>query len=138
MFKNCIQDPEEHSVPPQAGDFTQASTHSDSGWEQTGLLLGWPKSFSFFPYNVSSSAQLSLTSFETILLDCVVTAVISACIYKKLAKIGEFLCSHFNIEDERKYNIFGVLCFVFSRKVKIQLKCKKKICSVYGEGAVTG
>ena len=30
-----------------------------------------------------------------------------------------------------------MLCFIISRKVKTQLKCKKKICAVYGEGAVT-
>ena len=35
------------------------------------------------------------------------------------------------------HNIFGILCFIISRKVKTQLKCKKKkICEVYGEGAV--
>ena len=52
-------------------------------------------------------AQLSLTLFETILLDCIVTAVITACI-KKLIKIGEFLCIHFNIDDRRKYTTFSV------------------------------
>ena len=30
-----------------------------------------------------------------------------------------------------------LLCFIISRKVKMQLK-QKKICAVYGEGAVTG
>ena len=38
-------------------------------------------------------------------------------------------------------HIFLIVCFVISRKVKTQLKCKKwkerKICAVYGEGAVT-
>ena len=38
---------------------------------------------------------------------------------------------------EEKTNIFGILCFIISRKVKTQLKCRKKICAVYGEGAVT-
>ena len=37
---------------------------------------------------------------------------------------------------EEKSNIFNILCFIISRKVKMQLK-EKKICSVYGEGAVT-
>ena len=41
-------------------------------------------------------------------------------------KIGEFLSSHFDIEDGRiKYAIFGILCFIISRKV-MQLNCKKK------------
>ena len=30
-----------------------------------------------------------------------------------------------------------MLCFIISRKVETQLKRKKKICAVYGEGAVT-
>ena len=30
-------------------------------------------------------------------------------------------------------NIFSILCFIISRKVK----CKNKICAVYREGAVT-
>ena len=33
-------------------------------------------------------------------------------------------------------NIFGILCFIISRKVKMQLK-HKKICIMYGEGGVT-
>ena len=33
--------------------------------------------------------------------------------------------------------MFGVLCFFISRKVKTQLKNKKKICAVCGEGAMT-
>ena len=35
------------------------------------------------------------------------------------------------------HNTFGILYFIISRKVKTQLKCKRKICAVYGEGAVT-
>ena len=79
-------------------------------WPSTGHLTRtrfryyWlaKKFIQFFLYDGSlSSAQLSLTSFETILFDCIVTAVISACI-KKNIKIGEFLCNHFNIEDLRK------------------------------------
>ena len=34
------------------------------------------------------------------------TAVISACILKKLIKLGEFSCSDFNIEGRRKYATF--------------------------------
>ena len=55
-----------------------------------------------FPFDGSSSAWLSLTSFKTTLLDCIVTAVISACILRKLTRIGYFLYSHFNIEDGRQ------------------------------------
>ena len=64
------------------------------------------------------------------------TAIISACI-EKIIKVGEFLCSYFNIEDGRKSNIFSILCYIISRKVKAQLKCKEIICVVHGEGTAT-
>lgn len=51
--------------------------------------------------------------FKTVLLNCVVTTVISACIKKK--SIGELLCSHFSNEDGRKSNMFGILCFIQER-----------------------
>jgi len=58
--------------------------------------------------------------------------------FLNISKIGEFLCSHFNTEDERiKAKFGGILCFVISRKVKAPLKYKAKVCAVYGEGAVT-
>ena len=41
------------------------------------------------------ASSFLLTSFETILLDCILTAVLSACIkIKNLTKIGEFLCGY--------------------------------------------
>ena len=46
----------------------------------------------FFLYDGSSSAWLSLTSFKTILLDCIVTAVTSVCIFKK-SKLVSFYVS---------------------------------------------
>ena len=63
----------------------------------TFYLLSWTES-SFFSIKLapvaissteSSSTQLSLTSFETILLDCIVTAVISVHFLKNI-KIGDF------------------------------------------------
>ena len=51
-----------------------------------------------------------LTSFEIILLDCIVTAILCrmSTHLKKLVKIGEVLYSHFNIEGERKKATFYV------------------------------
>ena len=44
--------------------------------EGNGITTGLTKKFvGFFLYDGSSSIYLSLTSFETILLDCFVTAV---------------------------------------------------------------
>ena len=45
--------------------------------------------------------------------------------FKKNYQIGEFFCSHFDIEGGRSNNI-SVLCFIISRKVKMQLKRKKR------------
>ena len=39
-----------------------------------------------FPYHGPGSARLSPTSSETTLLDCIVTAVISACVFKNLSE----------------------------------------------------
>ena len=44
---------------------------------------------------------------------------------KKNIKIGEFLCSHFNTEDGRKYATLSAYMSSYSRKVKMQQKCKK-------------
>ena len=38
---------------------------------------------------------------------------------------------------ENNANIFNVLCFINSRKVKTQLKHQKNLCAVHGKGAVT-
>ena len=97
------------------------------------VQIGWVafywagRNVCFLPQDVSSS----------IWLDCIVTAVISACIKKKSYQNWWILCSYFNIEDGRKSNIFSILCYIISRKVKAQLKCKEIICVVHGEGTVT-
>ena len=39
--------------------------------------------------------ELSSTPFETVLLDCIVTAVVSVCIKKNLVKIGELFVQPF-------------------------------------------
>ena len=38
---------------------------------------------------------------------------------------------------EEKSNIFSILCFIISRKIKMQPKFLRKISAVYGEGAMT-
>ena len=69
------------------------------------------------------------------MLDCAVTAVISACI-KKFIKIGEFFVAILILKMEENIH-FGMVCFIISKKVKTQLKCNKKISTVYREGAAT-
>ena len=81
-------DTEGDSTVPR-GTATGEFSPLKNGSQQTGSeaplpsceLLGGHRVHSVFPYGGSSSAQLSLTSFETILLDCIVTAVISVCIF---------------------------------------------------------
>ena len=41
------------------------------------------------------------------------------------------------LKMEEKSNIFGILCFIISRKVKNATETQKKICAAYGEDAVT-
>ena len=99
--------------------------------------IGLTKKFIwFFPYNGSSSTQLSLTSFEVILLDCIVTAVISVHFFKKLIKIGELLCSHFNTEMEENMQHFQHIMLYYFKKGKNATETQKKICAVYGKDAV--
>ena len=56
---------------------------------------------------------------------------------KKRIKIGEFLCSHFNIEGGRKYVTFSVYYAFYFKKGKNATETQRKICAVCGESAVT-
>ena len=64
------------------------------------------------------------------------TAVIFSVHLKKDIKIGEFLCSHFNIEMEEKQHFWHIMLYYF-KKGKNTIEAQKKICAVYGEDAVT-
>ena len=57
--------------------------------------------------------------------------------FKKLIKIGKFLCSQFTIEDGRKYTTFSAYYALLFQKGKNATEVQKKICDVYGEAAVT-
>ena len=56
---------------------------------------------------------------------------------KKPIKIGEFLCSHFNIEDGRRYIPFSAYYVLLFQERKNTNEIQKRMCAVYGEGAVT-
>ena len=47
------------------------------------------------------------------------------------------MCSHFNIEDGREKQHFRHIMLYYFKKGKNATETHKKICSVYGEGAVT-
>ena len=46
------------------------------------------------------------------------------------------MCSHFNIEDGRKYTFSAYYALLFQESYK-HTEMQKKICAVHGEGAVT-
>ena len=54
---------------------------------------------------------------------------------KKDIKIGEFLRNHFNIEDGRKKHFRHITLYYF-KKGKNATEMHKKICALYGQGAV--
>ena len=57
---------------------------------------------------------------------------------KNLSKLVNFCVVILILKMEKIHNVFGILFFIISRKVKMQMKCKKTpICTVYGEASVT-
>ena len=100
--------------------------------------IGLTKKFVwYFRQAGSSSAYLSLTSFGTILLDCIVTVVTLARI-KKTTQLVNFCVVTSILKMEEKKQYFWLIMLYCFKKGKMQLKCREKICTVYGEGAVTG
>ena len=91
------------------------------------VVLGWPKSpLRFF---LPMAKFLVVFNFiQKIWLDCIATTLIPACIKKKKPyQIGEFLCSHFNIEDGRKQATF-LAYYDYFRKGKNATKTHRKRC----------
>ena len=64
-------------------------------------------------------------------------SVIPVCIFFLIIKTGEFLCSYFNIEDRRKRQYFWNFMLYYCKKGKNATEIQKKICAMYGQGAVT-
>ena len=54
---------------------------------------------------------------------------------KKLTKIGEFLCSHFNTEEDMQHFLHVMLYYFKIGKNATAMQ--KRIWAVYGDGAVT-
>ena len=92
-------------------------------------VLGWPKcSCGFFCRMALVALSHLLASFEMALLDYTVTAVISACIKKKItSNLVKFWVAILILKTKEKSNLSGILCFVILRKVKMQLKCQKRL-----------
>ena len=109
------------------GNTGEASQH------RTGLAKAF---ILFYPQDGFKSTLWSLTSLETILLDCIVTAIISVYIYKKFIKIGDFLYSYFNIGAGKEKATLLVYYALFQERLKCNRSTKPKICAMYAECAV--
>ena len=112
----------------------------------TTHLLSRPKAFFFFFFffffcKMALAGPSSLTLFKTIFLDCIVTVLISPCIKNiYISKLVNFCVAILVSKMQEKTAFFSIVCFIISRKVKKATemqKKKKKICAVYGEGAMT-
>ena len=84
----------------------------------------------FLPYNGSSSTQLSLTSFETILLHCIVIAVISACIKKNLSKLVNCYVAILILKMAENMQHFWHIMLYYLKKGKKATQMQKDLCSV--------
>ena len=74
---------------------------------------------------------------KTILLDCIVTIVISVCIKRKLIKIGSFCAAILILKMEENMQHFQHIMLYYFKKGRNTTEMQNKICAVYGEGAVT-
>ena len=80
---------------------------------------------------------VSLTSYKTILLDCIVTAVITAFIFKNVSKLVNFCVALLILKmEENKQHFWHTMLYYF-KKGKNATEMQEKICAVHGEGAVT-
>ena len=56
--------------------------------------------------------------------------------YIKNIRTGEFLCSHFNIEENMQH-FWHIMLYYFKKGKNATETHTKKICAAYEEGAVT-
>ena len=99
--------PTQYRIPP-CKEGPQSQEHLNTGeragptWRKAQMEEPRTQSSLFFSGRWSSSTSLSLTSFETLLLDSTVTNACQRAFKKRPIKIGEVLSSHFNTEDGGK------------------------------------
>ena len=80
---------------------------------------------------------MSLTSFETILLDCIDSCHISMHLKKDLSKLVNFCVAILILKIEEKKQHFRHIILYFKKGKNAPETPQKNICAVYGEGAVT-
>ena len=91
-------------------------------------------SFVFFFIGGSSSALLSLNSLETILLDCIVTAVISGLHLKNLSTLVNFCVAILILKMKENMQHCWCIMLYYFKKGKNATDIQKQL--VYAEGAV--
>ena len=102
-------------------------------FEKLVVVIGLDKMFIFFCFfrkmALVALVFLSLTSSEgSVRLYCH-SCHISMHLKKKASELVYFCVAILTLKIEEKNQHFGILCFIISRKVKTQLKLKKKICA---------
>ena len=76
-------------------------------------------------------------SFETFLLDCIVTAVISVCIKKTPLKLVNFCVAILILKMEEDMQRFWHIMLYYFKKGKNATEIQRKLCAEYGECAMT-
>ena len=76
--------------------------------------------------------KLFLTSFETILLNCIMKAVISAALKKHLSKLVNFCAAILILKVEENLQCFQCIVLYYFKKGKNETEAQKKMCIVLG------
>ena len=106
--------------------------------QHLGIYIELAKNFIWLFYvRCCSSALLFLTSFETVLLDCILTAVISVCIKKNSSKLVNFCVAFLILKMEGKKQHFWHFMLHYFKKGKKATETQEQICAVCREGGMT-
>ena len=71
------------------------------------------------------------------MLDCLVTAVIAVYIFLKTSKLVSFCAAILILKMEESMKHFQSIMLYYFKKGKNVTEMQKKMCAVYGEGAVS-
>ena len=86
----------------------------------------------FFPPDGSSSFDLSLTSFSTTLLDCIVTTIIYISVHlKKTSKLENFCAAILILKMKEDMQDLGYIMLYYFKKGKHTTGTDKDLCSAW-------
>ena len=101
------------------------------GWSFPNYWVGQKVRLVFFCMMAPGVLSCLLTSFKTILLDCTVTAVISACIKENLPKLVNFCATILIFKMEESMQYLWHIMFYYFKKGKNSTNANKDVCSVW-------